>query len=56
MRCRADDAGNRCVCWHDTVLFEIEHASQMGNIVILLVLVVIFYLACMRRLEKYEAI
>lgn len=33
-----------------------EHVSQMGNIAILLVLVVIFYLACMRRLEKYEAI
>lgn len=32
-----------------------EHASQMGSIVILLVLAVIFYVACMRRLEKYEA-
>lgn len=35
---------------------SLEHASQMGSIVILLVLAVVLYLACMSRLEKYEAV
>lgn len=34
----------------------LEHAGQRESIVILFVLAVVLYLACMRRLEKYEAI
>ena len=33
----------------------LEQVSQIGSIAILLVLAVIFYVACMRRLKKYEA-